>query len=199
MQIHTTIKSFISSAIVDEFRSNLSQTGLTSTVEIEDSEWTHFDGGEIADIIIYIKEHAVELAVTGLAAPFAYDVLKSSISKMWKSLTKARFRKEDKNEPDTKHISVRIQDSQNRVVQIEINGNLPVASIEAVISAALTNLDTPKKEQLFKNKDFVSTTKTGQSVQLYYNPSTNIWEPYNYAKLKEEWDDLMKQIDKLES
>ncbi len=199
MQIHTTIKSFISSAIVDEFRSNLSQTGFISTVEIEDSEWAHFDGGEIADIVIYIKEHAVELVVTGLAAPFAYDVLKSSISKMWKSLTKARFRKEDKNEPDTKHISVRIQDSQNRIVQIEINGNLPADSIEAVISAALTNLDAQKKEQLFSNKDFVNSSKTEQSVHLYYNPSTGIWEPYNFAKLKEEWDDLMEQINKLET
>jgi hypothetical protein len=199
MQIHTTIKSFVPSIIVDEFRADLSQNGLTTTVEIEDSEWAHFDGGEIADIIVYIREHTTELVVTGLAAPFAYDLLKSSISRMWNLLTRVKFRKEDKDEPSKKHISLRIQDAQNRVVQIEINGNLTAENIEAIIASALTNLELSKKEQLFASKDFVSNIKNEQAVHLYYNPSTGFWEPYNFAKLSQEWDDLMKQIDELES
>ena len=199
MQIHTTIKSFVPSTIVDEFRVDLSQNGLTTTVDVEDSEWDHFDGGEIADIIVYIREHATELVVTGLAFPFAYDVLKLSISRMWKLLTKVKFRKEDKVEPAKKHISLRIQDAQNRVVQIEINGNLTAENIETIIASALTYLEASKKEQLFGNNDFVSNAKNEQSVHLYYNPTTGVWEPYNFAKLKEEWDDLMKKIDEFNS
>lgn len=199
MQITTTIKVFVPSSIATNFRVELLQNGLTTSIEIEDEEFAHYDGGEIADIIVFIKEHATELVVTGLLAPLVYDVLKSAVSNMWKSLTKVSFRKEDKDEHTEKHISVRIEDSQKRVVIIEIKGDLSPEKIDEIVASAFANLEASKKETLFSNKDFVSSTKNQETVQLHYNSSTGIWEPYNFSELKKEWDELMRKIDDLES
>lgn len=199
MQIATTIKAFVPSSLATNFRDELFQNGLTTSIEIEDERYLNFDGGEIADIIIYIKQHTTELVITTLMGPFVYDILKSAISKMWKSLIKASFRKEDKDKHEEKHISVRIEDSQNRVINIEIKGDLPAEKIDEVIAKAFAYLEASKKQALFSNKDYVSTAKTQETVQLYYNPSTSIWEPYNFSELRKEWEQLMRKVEDLES
>lgn len=199
MQINTTIKSFVPSSIADNFRNELAQAELSCAIDIEDAEWAHFDGGEIADIIVYIKDHATELAVTGLAAPFVYDIVKSAVIKMWRLLIKVKFRKEDKNEQDSKHISLRIEDTQNRVIQIEIKGDLPADKIEEIMASAFAYLQGSEKDTLFSKKEFVNSEKNQHSVQLYYNPETGFWEPLNFEKLRKEWAELMRQINNLDS
>jgi hypothetical protein len=199
MQIHTTIKSFVPVLIVDEFRDNLAEKGIKSSVEIDEGDWSNFSGDEIADIIVFIKEHKTELIVAGLLVPITYDVIKFAIAVMWKDLKKVAFKAEDKEGFEKKHISLRVQDADGKLVNLEIEGNIPEGQIEIILDKAFQYLDKDKKEDLFTNADFVNITNNQQSVQLIYNAETDIWEPVNYAELRKQWDDLMSKIDALDS
>ncbi|MFM9909207.1 MAG: hypothetical protein ACKVOW_07660 [Chitinophagaceae bacterium] len=199
MQIHTTIKAFVPVSIVNEFRNNLAEKGIKSSVEIDEGEWSNFSGDEIADIIVFIKEHKTELIVAGLLVPITYDVLKFAIASMWKALKKAIFKTEDKEEFQKKHISLRVQDADGKLVNLEIEGNIPEGQIEVILDKAFRYLDKDKKEDLFTNTDFVNSINNQRSVQLIYNAETDMWEPVNYTELRKQWDDLMRKIDELDS
>lgn len=199
MQLHTTLKSFVPVSIFDEFRDNLAEKGIKSSVEIDDGEWSNFSGDEIADIIVFVKEHKTELIVAGLLVPITYDVLKFAIASLWKALKKTLFKAEDKEEFEKKHISLRIQDADGKLVSLEIEGNITEGQIEVILDKAFQYLNQGKKEDLFTNTDFVNTINNQQSVQLFYNAETEIWEPVNYAELRKQWDDLMGKINALDS
>ena len=118
---------------------------------------------------------------------------------MWKALKKTLFKAEDKEEFEKKHISLRIQDADGKLVSLEIEGNITEGQIEVILDKAFQYLNQGKKEDLFTNTDFVNTINNQQSVQLFYNAETEIWEPVNYAELRKQWDDLMGKINALDS
>jgi hypothetical protein len=193
MTIHTTIKSYVNKDIIGDFSHQLSKKGINPNVEIDNGEWSNFTGDEIADIIIFIKQHRDELIV-GLVGSAVFEILKFSIAKMWKGLKKAVFTEKDKDDPEQKHISVRIEDTDGRLVEIEFKGNIPVENIEQTIDKAFQYLDKNKKNEIFSDRNYVNEYMGQESVQLHYNAQTDTWDPYNFAELKKQWDDL-KNVD----
>jgi len=194
MTVHTTIKSYVNKDIIGDFSYQLSNKGVTSNVKIDNGEWSNFTGDEVADIIIFIKQHKDELIV-GLIGSAVFEILKYSISKMWKALKKVVFSEKDKDDQEQRHISVRIEDMDGRLVEIEFKGSIPVENIEQTIDKAFQYLDKDKKIEIFSDRNYVNEYMGQESVQLHYNPEKDAWEPFNYSELKKQWDDLMRRSD----
>src|SRR5690606_15530378 len=93
---------------------------------------------------------------------------------------------------EQKKISVRYEDSQQRQVTINIEGNLDNDIIEEIIEESLDIIKTNKKEEFFQQPDFVDNSQGFDAIELKYNRQTKVWEPENFGDIRRKMDEYQK-------
>ncbi len=183
--LEITVKHYIPQEIITEFGDEIQSDELKTNFYTDTEEFFNFTGSEVADFII-----------AGLLLPAAYDMIKTGVVGLWKKLDKAK--EADKDGRITRHISLRLESEDGKIVVLELKGDIKNKTIEKIVDEAFEFLKPETKEKLFSNKDFVSTSNPGNipTVILLLNEDTGKWEPWDIGAANRDMqrmrDDSMK-------
>ncbi|MEQ9097672.1 MAG: hypothetical protein RIF36_22535 [Imperialibacter sp.] len=199
-KIIITYKHYIPDEWIEEVETSVKPVLSTSLKKDKDKEeFYSFSGPEIADIIIFIKDNPYSIFL----APALYDVLKTCVIGLWKKVITLNFDKIKSYKTANsklKKIKVRYEDSSDRVVNINIEGDISESLIESVVDKAFEALTTEKRDEVFGNENYVDPSSEKKSVELKYNLQTETWEAVDFAELKRKADEFQKRArDKFDS
>src|SRR5690606_5196295 len=121
-EIKVVYKHYIPEEWIKELESSIQATDILFGKAKDKDKYYNFAGPELADIIIFIRDNPESIFL----APALYDIVKTSIVGLWKKLTTLNVKKMQSSDArdEQKKISVRYEDSQQRQVTINIEGNL---------------------------------------------------------------------------
>ena len=189
--INVIYKHYIPEDWIEEFETSIQEIKVSFNKSKDEGRYYNFVGPELADIIIFIRDNPESIFL----APAIYDIVKSSLVGLWKKLKSLKVEKMKSGgsiEEKQKKISVRYEDSQNRRISINFVGNIDNEIIEEVVEKSLDVIKTDKKEELFREPDFVDNSSGKITIELKYNPKTKVWEPENFGDIRRKTDDFQK-------
>lgn len=182
LSIFLTYKQHIDSKPINSLKKNFQNNAVKIAVSIDYEEYSNFTGPEWGDIVLFIKDNI-------LLAPAVYDLFKAGMLQLL-----IFFRNENKDKAATK-ILLRYEDEKKRLIELKIEGDHSKEDISHLLDEAMKILATDKKEEIFANPDFVD--RFNSRVIMEYNTTTKKWEPFNFEKLRKEWEKIQEEISKL--
>lgn len=186
-EINIVYKYYIPEDWLTELGKEFSKHNILLIKEKDQEDYHNFTGPELSDIIIYIKDNFLSQSL--------YDVIKASVIILWKKLRKASPKKHNSQNVKAGKISIRAQDSKNRKIEINIEGDIKDELIKSVVDRSFQYLESDMKEEVFKQPDFVDNSNDEEKIELKYNPESDTWEPENFGELRREMDNLWKLSD----
>lgn len=160
----------------------------------EEEKYYNFSGSEIADILLYFEQNQTALLIGGLLMPAVYDLLKSGIKSLWKSVSKLSVKivqsggiTEDKQ----KSVSLRLME-KDRSIEIVLDGQIEDSSIDKIIDQSFEYLKSGKQEKDFKNEDFIPNSPGKPRIRLKYNKDKKVWEPENFGLYRRQMEEFQK-------
>lgn len=183
--VNIEIKEDIPSEIILEF---CNETKLKPTLQAFDGSFDNFCGPE-PDVLIFIQNTAEAFLFSGL-----YDLLKYSLPKLWVKIKGTK----SLNTKDSISINIIMKDEKNRSLHMVIDGTIPYESITDVIDKSFQLLENGR-EDLFNNPYFQEKDDSDeQNVRLFYNHSTQSFEPFNFSESKKFWNKIEDDINNMD-
>ncbi len=175
--------------LILELQNNLQEFNIVVEKQ-SDSEYEYATGSLINDIIVYVSENQTSLIVSGLIVRTTYDLLKFSISELFKGLKKHLNKSGDKKS-ELKKISVkhRIGD---KTIDFELETNLKDELIERVIEQSFELLKGENAKAIIANQDYLSKEYDYKQAKFVFNEQNGLWEPINYGAIRKEYNDLIR-------
>ena len=129
---------------------------------------------QVADTIIYFKQHLSELIATGLLTPAAYDLIKTTIQYCWRKLS-SHLRQNQSLSNTFCEINFKV--SENTNINFQLNSNIDDSNI---INNAVDKMFEYLKEKKLKERDSLlnrtEIKNTNDNIDLELNIQTQKWE-----------------------
>lgn len=194
-EIKIIYKHYIPEQLIEDFTGIINPTDYKIIKIKQDDRYSNAIGGEISDIVIYIKEHRTEIIVGGLIIPTTYLMLQSGIVHLWKkikSLNTKIFQSTNKNIIRGKIISVRYEDVVGRVVKINFNGGIEDEGIENTVEKALEFTQKYSVEEVFSDPDYVIEEHDKITISINYNIEEQCWEFENFGENRRKMEEIKR-------
>lgn len=157
--------------------------------------YNNFDGGFLNDIAIYIHQNP-ESVIYG---PAYYDLLKFAISQTWQALRMVYvggiMNRELIESGGYGKISLTVKSGDGKVVTMDFDSNIERELIDSAIEKGLGYLQSPQKEHVFSNKDFVKKDNDMEIASIVYDKVNDDWKPFNFAEFQRKLQDLSEYLD----
>lgn len=188
-------KHYIPDDWIIEFEDGITKNGLTVGKYKDEDKYYNFEGPELADIIVYIKDNPTSIFI----APAAYDIAKYGVISLWKKLRGLNVKviKQQSAEPKRKKLSIQYEDADGRKLNINLEGDISDDLIEEVVEESFDMIKSDKKEKFYTNKDYVNDNNDNPTVELNYNENSKQLEPKNHDEIRKFIKGLEDEIDKL--
>jgi hypothetical protein len=178
-EISLIYKKYIPEDWIIEFVGNIKSDEICFKKHVDQENFSNFSGPELSDLIVFIKHNSDSIFL----APALYDLLKFNIISVWKKLSSLTGKNKSRNgKNDTqKKISIRYEDSKNRRIVINLEGEIDDKLIENVVAKSF-DIIQHNNEDVFQRSEIVNTSFGTESVTYDYNPATKTIEPQKVSK-----------------
>jgi len=176
-------KKYVNQKPLNAIKKTFVSNGIGLSLQRDEELYYNFTGPEWADIIVYIKDNII-------LAPAVYDLFKTAFLHLINSFQHSSIKSATK-------ISIKYEDDRQRSVELNIEGNFGKEESVSIVEGAMRIITSDEKENIFDNPKFVD--EMNSRILFEYNKETKKWEPFDFAKARQEWDDLSREIENLNS
>jgi len=170
------------------------------TIRKSNDNISNFTGGP-PDTIITINLFLLGFLTNSFIYPAFYDLFKTSILFLWKKIVGHYSIKKTPLEDDKNYISLQFKIFQNKVIEFNLEGNIPKEKILPVTENIFNYLkDQTKLNHDIENLSFQSDNDSTIILSLEIDHTTFGWKPIDFEERKKRMNEyLTNMLDELES
>lgn len=196
-EIMIIYQHYVPTELIEVFAPIRNELQIEITHKKQEIHFDNFNGSEISDIVIYIRQHSTEILVGNFLSAMAYDILLAGLKSLWVNLSKLAIKKIAGSGTKTiksKKISINLMNG-DRVVEIVLEGDVNKSEAQAIIEKSFNFINSNKVDESFENPDFVSQKGSKKVITLIYNHEKELWEPENYGENKREFEKFVRDME----